>query len=278
MKKIIITLIFIIIASLLFAENKKIINKSNEFGGITEQYKLSPKEKEYGTFHKVDFCYDENNQIRKKTYYLTDKVKEETGIEIQNEIYTNGYISEYVMHLTKERTKKEGITIIYEHMNPDGTTKYFEHTNGTLIAGTMPNSFVNNYPFYNLSYVESQFEFKTEPHEQNIYYMSAEYIAGRTFVKFADEFNELEDLDNEIIKCFASYVNNPDAENAFAVKTIATTAEGKEYVVYLQKTIMPYVKEGMECLLDYRIMGCNEKLYLVMTEFNEVKEVKKNEN
>ena len=41
---------------------------------------------------------------------------------------------------------------------------------------------------------------------------------------------------------------------------------------------MPYVKEGMECLLDYRIMGCNEKLYLIMTEFNEVKKLVENEN
>lgn len=278
MKKLIITLSLFIIASSLFASSKKIINKSNEFGGITEQHKLSRSDNGYDQFHIVDFYYDENKNLRKKTYYLTDEIKDEMGIESQDEIYTDGYISDYVMHLTKERTKREGITIIYEHMNPNGSTKYLEHTNGTLIAGTLPNTFVYNYPFYNLSYVEAQFEFETEPHEQNIYYTSAKYVTGRTFVKFADEFNELEDLDKDIIKFFADSLNNPDAVNAFSAKTIATTAEGKDYVVYLQKSIMPYLKEGMECLLDYRIIGCNEKLYLIMTEFNEVKKVVENEN
>ena len=47
-------------------------------------------------------------------------------------------------------------------------------------------------------------------------------------------------------------------------------SEGKEYTVYIQESLLPYLQDDMDFLMAYGVMGLDGKLVLLMTEFSEI--------
>ena len=101
MKKLIIILITLLLISVAYAADQKIISKNNEYGGITEQFTLNPDEKDYEQFSSVINYYDNINILQKRKYILSKKLQEETEILEQDEYYKDGLLSEYHMILTE---------------------------------------------------------------------------------------------------------------------------------------------------------------------------------
>ena len=74
---------FLLLTINLSAADRKLIESKNEFNGETVEFTIHPEEKDYEQFKKVIFFYDESNNKRKTVYYLSDKVQQESGYEIQ---------------------------------------------------------------------------------------------------------------------------------------------------------------------------------------------------
>lgn len=272
MKKLIIILITLLLISAAYAADQKIIRKNNEYGGITEQFTLNPDEKDYEQFSSVINYYDNINILQKRKYILSKKLQEETEILEQDEYYKDGLLSEYHMILTEAAFYEEGITEVIEILNPDGSTKEIGHSNGKFTAYASANSFVNKYPLYRLSYLDHEY-FSEAPNRKDDgkdhYYLSAKYYRARSFVNFNSDFSVLNDFDKKLIDFFADYMENPEITSLYTSKT-TVKSEDSEYTVYMQQTLQPYIQKDMDCLLVYGVMGCNEKLFLFATEFEEV--------
>ena len=83
MKKVFLVFMFLLLTINLSAADRKLIESKNEFNGETVEFTIHPEEKDYEQFKKVIFFYDESNNKRKTVYYLSDKVQQESGYEIQ---------------------------------------------------------------------------------------------------------------------------------------------------------------------------------------------------
>ena len=277
MKRKIFLLFFSFFSFLIYAADRKIIDLNNEFGGITEEYTILPSEKDYEQFSKLRIFYDENVIKRKEEFDISDSLKQKTGISIQEAIYKDGIITEYRMNLTEEVFERQGITQVIEILDSDGNTQLIGHSNGRFTAYARANSFVNNYPVYSLDFLDT--EFFSDPKDKqnkedsgNNIFFSAKYNKVRSFVKFTDDFDDLNDLDKTLISEFDKFLGGENS-SWVALYTKKTTVESnnKKYTVYLQKNLLPYIKKDMDCLLAYGLIGMSGKFYLIATEFEEVK-------
>lgn len=252
----------------LFAAEKKLLESKNEYGGETVEFTIYPEEKDYEQFSKVLFFYDEGNNKRKTVYYLSDKVQQESGYELQEEFYENGSPVEYRMHFSPAQAKMRGITTLIEKTSlPD----YLIYTDGSRTVYSNMKSFVHNYPILTLSYLEEEY-FSDAPSnktDKDRYYASAKYFKARSFVSFCSDFSEINDFDRELISRYSLFLNNPDMEKLYEKKAFVKS-EGKQYTVYIQKNLEPYIQKGLTCLLAYGIIGFNEELFLISAEFEEL--------
>ena len=268
MKKFLSILSVFLLAINLYAAEKKLLESKNEYGGETVEFTINPEEKDYEQFTKVVFFYDEVNNERKTVYYLSDKVQQETGYEIQEEFYEDGHPVEYRMHFTPAQAKRRGITTLIEKTAlPD----YLIYTDGSKTVYSNMESFVHNYPILTLSYLEEEYfrEEASNKTDKDKYYLSSNFFKARSFVSFCSDFMEMNDLDRELVSRYSLFLNNSDMTNLYEKKAFVKS-EGKQYTVYIQKNLEPYIKNGLTCLLAYGIIGLNEELYLISVEFEEL--------
>ena len=268
MKKVFLVFMFLLLTINLSAADRKLIESKNEFNGETVEFTIHPEEKDYEQFKKVIFFYDESNNKRKTVYYLSDKVQQESGYEIQEELYENGVPVEYRMYFTQTESKIRGLTTVIEKTAyPD----YLIYTDGKKTVYSNMNSFVHNYQILTLSYLEEEYfrDADISKSDKNRYYLSSRYFKARSFVTFVSDFMEMNDLDRELVSRYSLFLNNSDMTNLYEKKAFVKS-EGKQYTVYIQKNLEPYIKEGLTCLLAYGIIGLNEELYLISAEFEEL--------
>lgn len=252
----------------LFAADKKLLESKNEYGGETVEFTIHPDEKDYEQFTKVLFFYDEANNNRKTVYYLSEKVQQESGYEIQEEFYENDSPIEYRMHFTPAQAKIRGITTLIEKSSlPD----YLIYTDGSRTVYSNVNSFVHNYPILTLSYLEDEYfsDAASNKTDKDRYYTSAKYFKARSFVSFCSDFMEINDFDRGLISRYSLFLNNTDMANLYEKKAFVKS-EGKQYTVYIQKNLESYIQNGLSCLLAYGIIGFNEELFLISAEFEEL--------
>ena len=268
MKKLISLLSFLLLAMNLFPAEKKILESKNEYGGETVEFTIYPEEKDYEQFSKVVFFYDEANNKRKTVYYLSEKVQQESGYEIQEEFYENGNPVEYRMHFSPAEIKIRGIKTVIEKTS---LPEYLIYTDGEKTVYSNMKSFVHNYPILTLNYLKDEIikDADVKKSDRNKYLLSSKYFKARSFVTFTSDFMGLNELDKKLISHYSTFINNHDMVNLYAKKAYVQSA-GKQYTVYIQTNLEPYIKKGLSCLLAYGIIGCNNDLYLISVEFEEL--------
>ena len=267
MKKILTILLACSLCSIIHSAEKKISNYVNEYGGITETYIINPTEKDYEQFTEVSFFYDENNQKRRTVYNLSTVIEEQTGYSQQEEIYSNGKMIAYKMIFSKAGQKKYGVKEITEIINENNETSELWYSNGEGIAKTSTNSFTLNYPLYSLSFLEKEFEINEN--KSSFFAVSAKYNLVRTFVHFKGEYSELNKDDKKAIDSFGEFLSNKSLNDLYTIKS-TVVSEGKEYTVYVQKNLVPYLKKDMDFLMAYGVMVLKGNIVLFMTEFSEI--------
>ena len=267
MKKILTILLACTLCSIIHSAEKKISNYVNEYGGITETYIINPTEKDYEQFTEVSFFYDENNQIRRTVYNLSSLIEEQTSYSQQEEIYSNGKMIAYKMIFSKAGQKKYGVKEITEIIDDNNETSELWYSNGEGIAKTSANSFTLNYPLYSLSFLEKEFEINEN--KSSFFAVSAKYNLVRTFVHFKGEYSELNKDDKKAIDSFGEFLSNKSLNDLYTIKS-TVVSEGKEYTVYVQKNLVPYLKKDMDFLMAYGVMVLKGNLVLFMTEFSEI--------
>ena len=252
----------------LFAAERKVTESVNEFGGETVEFNLSPDEADYEQFTKVVFSYDISQNKRKVAYYLSKKTAKESGYVIQEEYYENENPIEYRMFFSEEEIKKHGITTVIEKIN---YPNYVIYTDGEHTVYSNMESFVHNYSVLALSYLEQEFfsDPKSDKSKGNRYIVDARYKKARSFVTFTSDFKELNKLDEEILKFYSDYMEAPEMKDLYFKKAYAKS-KGKKYTVYIQKNLEPYIKKNLTCLLAYGVIGYNNELFLISTEFEEL--------
>ncbi len=263
-------LIILITCALLAKANsaeKKISDFNNEYGGITETFIISPEEKDYEQFSEVSFFYDKNKQKIKVVYNLSSIVEEQTGYSQQAEIYSNGRLSEYRMIFSNAGMKKYGVKEIIEKINDENITSEIWYSNGNGIAKTSADSFTLKYPLYSLPYLEEEYEL--EENKTALFTVSAKYHLARSFVHFTGEYENLNENDKKTIKFFGEFLSSESLIDLYVTKS-TVLYEGKEYTVYIQKNLLPYLRKNMDFLMAYGVMGLKENLVLFMTEFSEI--------
>lgn len=276
MKRKVLLLFFSFVSFLIYAADIKVINLKNEFGGITEEYTILPSEKDYEQFSKLIIFYDENDSKRKEAFYLSDSLKQESGIVVQEALYKDGIVTEYRMNLTEEVFERQGITQVIEILDSNGNTKMIGHSNGKFTAYASATSFVNDYPVYSLDFLDKEFFSDPRYKQKNegaedAYFLSSKYRKVRTFVKFTGDLEDLTDVDKTLITKFDKSMGDEDSNwVALYTKKTSVVSNNKKYTVFLQKNLLPYIKNNMDCLLAYGVIGLNGKLYLLATEFEEV--------
>ena len=262
-------MIVCLIHAYLHSAEKQISDTKNEFGGVTETFILDSSDRDYDQFTQVSFLYDENGQRRKAVYTFSPRIEKETGYSFQEEFYENGKITAYRMIYSEETSKIRGVKEIIEKLDEHGQTTELLYSNGNGYARTSATSFTLNYPLYSLSFLESAFEL--EQNSQNAISMSAAYKLARTFVHFKGGYSDLNDDEIEAISYFGyTFANsNPNMVDLYTCKSTAIS-EGKEYTVYIQESLLPYLQDDMDFLMAYGVMGLDGKLVLLMTEFSEI--------
>ncbi len=259
-----------------FSFGSETLNTCNEFGGITVEYTFTPLEPQYEDLYKMQVFYDDSDIKRKEVYFLSEKMQDEKSILTQTYIYNNGKIEEYRIQLTENEASKKGVSVLIQKVDEADTVYAYGYSDGNVTAYSSADSFVTGYPLYSLDYIEKEMipPEKTTG-KKAVYRLSAKYKKARTFVRFSPEASEMTSEDRELVSKYTLFLNDPDKAELYNTK-YQVESGGKMYTVYVQDSLIPYLTtpyltEDGACLLAYGTIGYNDKLYLIATEFSEIR-------
>ena len=259
-----------------FSFGSETLNTCNEFGGITVEYTFTPLEPQYENLYKMQVFYDDSDIKRKEVYFLSEKMQDEKSILTQTYIYNNGKIEEYRIQLTENEASKKGVSVLIQKVDEADTVYAYGYSDGNVTAYSSADSFVTGYPLYSLDYIEKEMipPEKTTG-KKAVYRLSAKYKKARTFVRFSPEASEMTSEDRELVSKYTLFLNDPDKAELYNTK-YQVESGGKMYTVYVQDSLIPYLTtpyltEDGACLLAYGTIGYNDKLYLIATEFSEIR-------
>ncbi len=268
--------LFFVAVSQFFPFGSETLDTCNEFGGITVEYTFIPLELQYENFCKMQVFYDDSDTRRKEVYYLSEKMREEKDILSQTYIYNNGKIEEYRIQLTENEAAKKGVSILIKKVDEDDVVYAYGYSDGDVTAYSFVDSFVSDYPLYSLNYIEKQMlPSEKDSGKKSVYRLSARFKKARTFVRFSPEVSDMTDADRELVSKYTLFLNDPDKAELYN-KKYQVESGGKMYTVYVQDSLVPYLTtphltEDGACLLAYGTIGYNDKLYLIATEFSEIR-------
>ena len=259
-----------------FSFGSETLDTCNEFGGITVEYTFIPLEPQYENFYKMQVFYDDSDTKRKEVYFLSEKMQDKKGILTQTYIYYNGKVEEYRIQLTKSEATKKGVSVLIQMVDEADAVYAYGYSDGNVTAYSYADSFVNDYSLYSLDYIEKQMlpsEKNTE--KKSVYRLSAKYKKARTFVRFSSEASEMTSADRDLVSKYTLFLNDPDKAELYNTK-YQVESGGKMYTVYVQDSLIPYLTtphltEDGACLLAYGTIGYNDELYLIATEFSEIR-------
>ena len=259
-----------------FSFGSETLDTCNEFGGITVEYTFTPLEPQYENLYKMQVFYDDSDIKRKEVYFLSEKKQDEKSILTQTYIYNNGKIEEYRIQLTENEASKKGVSVLIQKVDEADTVYAYGYSDGNVTAYSSADSFVTGYPLYSLDYIEKEMipPEKTTG-KKAVYRLSAKYKKARTFVRFSPEASEMTSEDRELVSKYTLFLNDPDKAELYNTK-YQVESGGKMYTVYVQDSLIPYLTtpyltEDGVCLLAYGTIGYNDKLYLIATEFSEIR-------
>ena len=259
-----------------FSFGSETLNTCNEFGGITVEYTFTPLEPQYENLYKMQVFYDDSDIKRKEVYFLSEKKQDEKSILTQTYIYNNGKIEEYRIQLTENEASKKGVSVLIQKVDEADTVYAYGYSDGNVTAYSSADSFVTGYPLYSLDYIEKEMipPEKTTG-KKAVYRLSAKYKKARTFVRFSPEASEMTSEDRELVSKYTLFLNDPDKAELYNTK-YQVESGGKMYTVYVQDSLIPYLTtphltEDGACLLAYGTIGYNDELYLIATEFSEIR-------
>ena len=268
--------LFLAAVSQFFPFGSETLDTCNEFGGITVEYTFIPLEPQYEDFCKMQVFYDDSDSKRKEVFYLSEKAQDEKGILTQTNIFSNGRIGEYRINLTKNEAAKKGITTLIEKLDAADAVYAYGYSDGNVTAFSSADYFVTDYPFYSLDYIEkNMFPTEKKDGKKSDYLISTRYKKARTFVRFSPEASDMTKTDRNLISKYTLFLNDPDKAELYN-KKYQVESGGKMYTVYVQDSLIPYLTtpyltEDGACLLSYGTIGYNDKLYLIATEFSEIR-------
>lgn len=262
----------LVLSQALFASDKKVVSNKNEFGGQTVEYTVLPTESDYDQFYKVIWYGDSAGNEKVIEYQLSDKVQKESGYSVQKEIYEDGCLVEYQMTYTKAEAKIRGVNSIYEKLNAYGNVSFIGFSNGKWTSYTDATTYAVKYPVLSLSYVKKQCKLeKPKSKDQNVFYFSETYSAGRSFATVVSDMEDLDETDIMTINHYAKCVGREDISELFVGK-VTVKSDGQKYTLYVQDELRSYMKNGLNCFLTYGIIGRNDKLYLLSMDFDDVQQ------
>lgn len=268
-------ILFFVAVCQFFPFGLETVDTCNEFGGITVEYQFVPVEPQYESFYKLQAFFDDSDSKRKEIYFLSEKLQDEKGILTQSNIFSNGRIEEYRIHLTESEVAKKGVSILIKKVNADNAVYAYGYSDGFVTAYSSADSFVTAYPLYSLNYIEKDlFPPEKNTGKKAVYRLSAKYKKARTFVRFSSEASDMTSADKELVSKYTLFLNDPDKAELYN-KKYQVESGGRMYTVYVQDSLIPYLTtpyltEDGACLLSYGTIGYNDELYLIATEFSEI--------
>lgn len=250
--------------------DKSILTDVNIYGGKTIKYVLSPLDK-YGDQIQVSYyLYNAINDLKEVIHEFTDLKADNFGFKNQREKYENGSITEYKLELTDKEKEIQGISWQIDKVDSEGNIYMFEYSDGLNIARSNSQSFVVNYPFYTLPYLEEVlFESYEENENGDVNTLSAKYWRARTFIEFVSDPVSVDEIDKGKIHLYLSRFNQQENTNVYSHK-IEIEYRKKKYICYLQNSFVEYITKNDKCLLTYQFMGINKELVILATEFDEI--------
>lgn len=270
MKKIIIMLSCFILISSIVSEERIILTDQNTYGGRTIKYVLSPQDKYGDQIKNMYYFYDNKEIITEVLYEFNESKANDFGFKNQREIYRNGIISEYKLEVTDKEKKIKGISWQIERVDSQGNIYEYEYSDGVNTAKSNPQSFVINYPFYSLPYLEEVlFEDYEENKNGDVYTFSMVYWKARTFIEFVSDPVIVNESDKNKVNIYLSHLNQQQYTENYSHK-VNIKYFNKQYTCYLQSNFVKYIKKNDKCLLTYQLMGINKDLIILATEFNEI--------
>lgn len=250
-------------------EEKTVLSEINVYGGKTIQYVFSPQDKYGDDIRFSYYLYNQKNELMEVIYEFTDTKANDFGYKSQSEKYKNKIVTEYKLELTDEAKKIQGILWKIERVDSNDTIYEYEYFDGVNIAKSNAQSFVENYPFYTLPYLEEVlFEDYEENKKGNMHTFSAKYTKSRTFIEFSSDPVLVNERDREIIDLYFRKSGQQQYTDLYSHK-VSIKYLNKEYTCYLQNNFVEYIKKNDKCLLTYVFMGLNKDLILLAVEFSE---------
>lgn len=249
---------------------KNISTEINTYGGRTIEYILSPNDQYGDQIKKSYYFYDNNDELVEILHEFTDVKAQERGFKNQSEKYKDGVIIEFKLELTDQAKKIKGISWQIERVDGEDNIYEFEYSDGINRAKNNGKSFVVNYPFYTLPYLEEiLFEDYVENKNGDVYTFSAKFWKSRTFIEFTSDPISINDNDRKKVYTYLGHLGQEQHTDVYSHKVTIKYMD-KEYVCYLQNNFIKYIKKNDKCLLTYQFMGINKELILLATEFNTI--------
>lgn len=78
-KSVIICILFYFCGIFAFGLESKIQEQLNEYGGVTEEFNLTPHDSDYSQFTKVEVYYDNYNLRVKRRFYFSEELQKQWG-------------------------------------------------------------------------------------------------------------------------------------------------------------------------------------------------------
>lgn len=272
MKKLFLLLFFIMMLCNVISEQKIMLSGINKYGGKTIKYILSPEDNYGDQIKSTYYFYNIEDTLMEILHEFTDSKANETnfGFKNQSEKFRDGSIYEYKLEVADKFKKIKGISWQIDRVDSKGNIYEFEYSDGVSIAKSNPQSFVVDYPFYALPYLEEiLFEDYEENEHGDVYSISAVYRKARTFIDFISDPIIVNANDKEKISFYLSHLNQQQHTDIYTHKANIRYLD-KQYVCYLQSNFVSYIKKNTKCLLTYQFMGINKELLILATEFNEI--------
>lgn len=250
-----------------FAFEKIVFEEKNEFNGLTEKYIFHPSDEQFQQCQNVVASYDDDNKLRKISYFLSSELQKQTGFQCQEEFYENDVLVEYKCIFSDEEFAKKGIKYRIEKVDNKDNPYMYGLSDGSHSVFFPADFFVSQYPCYNLKYLSALF-FRDEGAKGNRYVFSKKLSKGASFVTVSSEIEKLTKHDIDNIQKISTFFGNEQIAEIYNCKVRVVSA-GKEYTAYIQKNFARGISKNMFCLLAYCTMGLNENLYLFATAFIE---------
>jgi hypothetical protein len=249
---------------------KKVSPEVNIYGGRTIEYILSPHDQYGDQIKRSYYFYNNNDELVEIFHEFTDSKANEFGFKNQSERFKAGVVTEFKLELTDDSKKIKGISWQIERVDAEDNIYEYEYSDGINRAKSNGQSFVVNYPFYTLPYLE---EILFEDYEENkngdAYTFSAEFWKSRTFIEFTTNPIPINENDRKKVYLYLGHLGQEQHTDVYSHK-IKVKYLDKEYNCYLQNNFVNYIKENDKCLLTYQLMGINKELILLATEFDTI--------